>query len=332
MKEDAMQKYERYMLSVQEVYDQQIANFPFQGYEVEGAIDGKGMINWKAPLSIMQMLDGNLTFDSTELKLLNAFQDAGLYEQIIDETYEDYEEIRDSNGGVHQKPIPKTKKVIKHSSIDDYITWCNNNFIHIKMYKQYKNIPYDQNQTAFTDEEVERIKLLYYSNSFFDLFSQEFRNRYSYFNVSISDEDLQKIYDEFLQNVGKRYVMDHSNLSYDTCMEYYDCSSWVIHCLAHTGIKVIPNTGADGIYNNYCIPITVDDRQPGDLIFLKNTYEVNNPQGISHIGIYMGELELNGETTEWVIDTGGNPDGVRIRKYNDGWWNGPNFFGFGRLK
>ena len=23
---------------------------------------------------------------------------------------------------------------------------------------------------------------------------------------------------------------------YDECMDYYDCSSWVIHCLAHTGI------------------------------------------------------------------------------------------------
>jgi len=29
--------------------------------------------------------------------------------------------------------------------------------------------------------------------------------------------------------------------------------------------------------------------------------------GISHIGFYMGELTINGETAEWVIDTGGNP-------------------------
>ena len=51
-----------------------------------------------------------------------------------------------------------------------------------------------------------------------------------------------KEYNEFLKNKGKPYLMDHSNLSYDTCMETYDCSSFVIHCLAHTGIKTIPNT------------------------------------------------------------------------------------------
>lgn len=60
--------------------------------------------------------------------------------------------------------------------------------------------------------------------------------------IVIDDEKLQAIYNEFLKNKGKPYLMDHSNLSYDTCMETYDCSSFVIHCLAHTGIKTIPNT------------------------------------------------------------------------------------------
>lgn len=60
--------------------------------------------------------------------------------------------------------------------------------------------------------------------------------------IEIEDEKLQAIYNEFLKNMGKPYLMDHSNLSHDTCMEYYDCSSWTIHCLAHAGIKVIPNT------------------------------------------------------------------------------------------
>ena len=126
--------------------------------------------------------------------------------------------------------------------------------------------------------------------------------------------------------------MDHSNLKYDECMDYYDCSSWVIHCLAHTGIIIIPNTGAQGIYNGYCYPVNVNDRKAGDLIFLKDTYDTGEPGSISHIGIYMGTLTIDGETAEWVIDTGGNPSGVRIRKYNNGWWNGPNFYGFGRLK
>lgn len=150
--------------------------------------------------------------------------------------------------------------------------------------------------------------------------------------IVIEDENLQAIYNEFLKNMGKPYLMDHSNLSHTECMEYYDCSSWVIHCLSHTEIITIPNTGAQGIYNGYCNPIDVGERKGGDLIFLKDTYDTGEPGSISHIGIYMGTLTINGETAEWVIDTGGNPSGVRIRKYTDGWWNGPNFYGFARLK
>ena len=150
--------------------------------------------------------------------------------------------------------------------------------------------------------------------------------------IVIDDEKIQAIYNEFLKNIGTPYLMDHSNLNYTECMDYYDCSSWVIHCLAHTGIMTIPNTGAQGIYNGYCYPVDVNDRKAGDLIFLKDTYDTGEPGSISHIGIYMGTLTINGETAEWVIDTGSNPSGVRIRKYTDGWWNGQNFYGFARLK
>ena len=150
--------------------------------------------------------------------------------------------------------------------------------------------------------------------------------------IVIDDEKIQAIYNEFLKNIGTPYLMDHSNLNYTECMDYYDCSSWVIHCLAHTGIITIPNTGAQGIYNGYCYPVDVSDRKAGDLIFLKDTYDTREPGSISHIGIYMGTLTINGETAEWVIDTGSNPSGVRIRKYTDGWWNGQNFYGFARLK
>ena len=154
----------------------------------------------------------------------------------------------------------------------------------------------------------------------------------SSYMIQIDDPNLQAIYNEFLKNMGKPYLMDHSNLSYDTCMETYDCSSFVIHCLAHTGIKTIPNTGASGLYSDYCNPVEVNNRQAGDLIFLKDTYDTGTPGGISHVGIYMGTLTIKGETAEWVIDTGGNPEGVKISKYNNGWWNGSNFYGFGRLK
>lgn len=336
MSEDTKKEYEQFMISVQDEYDKQTVEYYNQGKIVQGTIEGKGFINWKAPLAIIQMLNGDLVYDNAEKQLLNSFKNAGLYEKISEETYtyEKTTQETDQRGNVTTKKetVTETKKIVSNPSIDEFINWCNNNFGEINKYKKAKKIKYDSKQTKFTDSEVEQIKLLYNSNQFFDLFSGNFKERYAYLSVSIGDEQLQAIYNEFLNNIGTRYLMDHSNLKYDKCMDYYDCSSWVIHCLAHCGIVTIPNTGAQGIYNNHCYPISVDDRKAGDLIFLKDTYDTGEPGSISHIGIYMGELTINGETAEWVIDTGGNPSGVRIRKYKNGWWNGSNFYGFARLK
>lgn len=339
MSEDTKKNYETYMINTQNEYDKTTVEFYNSGKVVDGTIEGKGMINWKAPLSIVQMLNGNLTFDDAEKELLEKFKAAGLFEKIEDVTYTYEKEVetpnRDGTVTKTKVKVTETKKVVVNPSLNSYIDWCNSNFSVINNYKKKKKVKYDSHQTRFTDSEIEQIKLLYNSNSFFDLFSADFQSAYAYLNVNITDEQIKKIYDEFLQNAGKRYLMDHSNLKYDTCMDYYDCSSWVIHCLAHTGIKQIPNTGAEGIYRYHCSPISVEDRQAGDLIFLRNTYgnfPTEGIESITHIGIYMGELTINGETAEWVIDTGGNPSGVRIRKYKDGWWNGSHFYGFARLQ
>lgn len=339
MSEDTMKEYETYMIETQNEYDATTVEYYNSGKVVDGSIEGKGMINWRAPLSILQMLNGELTYDNAEKELLEEFKKAELFEKITEETYtyEKTTEEKDKDGNVTTKTetVTETKKIVTNPSLDDYINWCNNNFDKINRYKKKKKLDYDKNQTKFTDSEVEQIRLLYNSNSFFDLFSEEFKTTYAYLNVNIGDEQIKAIYEEFLRNVGTRYLMDHSNLSYDTCMDYYDCSSWVIHCLAHTGIIEIPNTGAEGIYRNYCYPTTESERKAGDLIFLKNTYgnfPTEGIESITHIGIYMGELTIDGETAEWVIDTGSNPSGVRIRKYHNGWWDGPNFYGFARLK
>lgn len=308
MSEDTKKNYETYMINTQNEYDKTTVEFYNSGKIVDGTIEGKGMINWRAPLSIVQMLNGDLTFDDAEKELLNKFKNAGLFEKITDSTYTYEKKIETTNrDGTITKTkvtVTETKKIVTNPSLNDYIAWCNNNFDVINNYKKKKKLNYDSNQTKFTDDEVEQIKLLYNSNTFFELFSSEFKSTYVYLNVNIGDEQIKAIYDEFLKNAGKRYLMDHSNLKYDECMDYYDCSSWVIHCLAHTGIITIPNTGAQGIYNGYCYPIDVNDRKAGDLIFLKDTYDTGEPGSISHIGIYMGTLTINGETAEWVIDNG----------------------------
>ena len=336
MSDEHRDNYEKYMIETQNEYDSQTVKFYNEGKVVEGAIDGKGMINWKAPLSIIQMLNGNMEYDSYEKELLKKFKDAGLFETIKEETYtyekETEETDEDGNTTTKKETITETKEIVTNPSLEDYIKWCNNNFSVINNYKKNKKIEYNSSQTSFTESEVEQIKLLYNSTSFFDLFSDRFKQTYAYSYVEIGDEQLQAIYNEFLANAGKRYLMDHSNLKYDECMDYYDCSSWTIHCLAHTGIKTIANTGATGLYKNYCNPVAVSYSKVGDFIFLKNTYGNFPPGEITHVGIYMGELTINGETAEWVIDTGGNPTGVKIRKYNNGWWNGSHFAAFGRLK
>ena len=84
------------------------------------------------------------------------------------------------------------------------------------------------------------------------------------------------------------------------------------------------------MYYTHSNPVAIEDRRAGDLIFLHSTYDTDLP--ISHVGIFMGELTIGNRTTEWVIDTGSNPRGVKITEYANGWWNGPNFYAFGRLR
>lgn len=337
MNNETKEKYEEYMISTQEEYDRNTTDFYNQGNIVEGGIQGKGMINWKAAMSILQALGAELIYDDTEIMLLNKFKMANLYQSIQDVTYSYTQEVEETNeNGENQIKVVTVndiKKVITNPGLPEYITWCNNNFSIINEFKKKKGIAYDNTQDSFSQNEIEQIQILYNSNSFFELFSEDFKNTYAFSNVVIEDEQVNMLYQEFLKNKGKRYLMDHSNLTYNDCMEYYDCSSLVLHFFGHTNIKVIQgNTGATGIYVNHCVPINENERKAGDLIFLKDTYDTGNPGGISHVGIYMGNITLNNETCEWIIDTGGNPDGVKISKYLNGWWNGPNFYGFARLK
>ena len=66
MSDETRNSYEDYMIQTQNEYDAITVNFYNEGKIVEGAIDGKGMINWKAPLSIIQMLNGDMKYDEYE--------------------------------------------------------------------------------------------------------------------------------------------------------------------------------------------------------------------------------------------------------------------------
>jgi len=321
-----MIEFERYMMAIQDEYDAVTVPFYQKGGSVQGAIEGKGMIDWKAPMSIIQFLNQDLPFKKKEKELLEKFKNANLLQITKDDTYI----LEKSDESEMEEEKKERYLIVEISDIDGYVEWCNNNFDVINQYKEEKKLEYDSAQTSFTEEEIIQIKEIYDNYDFFQVFSEEFNTRYAYRNVKIEDERIKAIYNEFLKNAGARYYLSHDNLNYDNCMDYYDCSSWVLHVWGHLGIKKLGNMNASDLSTYYCEFVAVEDRKPGDLIFLMGTY--NSANIISHVGIYMGELTINGETAEWVIDTGGNPKGVKIGKYDNGFWNGKRFYAFGRAE
>lgn len=93
----------------------------------------------------------------------------------------------------------------------------------------------------------------------------------------------------------------------------FDCSGFIYYVHNEVGIN-IPRTNTDGYYNR---SFSVSNPIPGDLVFFKNTYK----QGISHMGIYLG----NGQFLH-----AGTSQGVTIGNVNDSYW-GPKFAGYKRL-
>ncbi len=76
---------------------------------------------------------------------------------------------------------------------------------------------------------------------------------------------------------GSRYVMGGTSRS------GFDCSGFVRYVLSTTDGVAVPRTAAAQYYHG--LPIPVQNMEPGDLVFFKNTYK----HGISHVGIYAGQ-------------------------------------------
>lgn len=92
----------------------------------------------------------------------------------------------------------------------------------------------------------------------------------------------------------------------------FDCSGYIYYVYNKAGVSV-PRTNTTGLdARSY----DVSKPQVGDLVFFKNTYR----QGISHVGIYMGNNKF--------IHAGG--DRVQITSLNDSYW-GKHFDSYKRL-
>jgi hypothetical protein len=97
----------------------------------------------------------------------------------------------------------------------------------------------------------------------------------------------------------------------------FDCSGYVSWVLNNSGWN-IGRLGAQGLYN-ISTPVSASNARPGDLVFFTGTYNAPNPNGVTHVGIYVGD---------GMMVHAGNPIGyVSI---NTTYWQN-HFFAFGRM-
>ncbi|WP_413778138.1 lysozyme family protein [Caproicibacterium sp. XB1] len=69
-----------------------------------------------------------------------------------------------------------------------------------------------------------------------------------------------------------------------------DCSSFVCYVFTHSGVKNMPRTTAQGIFDGYCKSISASEAVAGDIVFFQGTY--NCPDKITHVGIYAGNSSM----------------------------------------
>lgn len=94
------------------------------------------------------------------------------------------------------------------------------------------------------------------------------------------------ICNDALDLVGKlRYSFGGNNIQGG----YGDCSDFTQYVFACNGIDIGGNTSAQYTKGT---PIKQEDLQAGDLVFFKGTYNSNYVDGVSHVGIYIGNSEF----------------------------------------
>ncbi|SIQ04331.1 NlpC/P60 family protein [Bacillus cereus] len=112
-----------------------------------------------------------------------------------------------------------------------------------------------------------------------------------------------------LKQLGKPYVFGESGPN------SFDCSGFIYYVYKNNGYSISRNSVA----GYWPMVIKINDPQPGDLVFLQNTYT----PGPSHMGIYLG----NGE----FIHAGSEQTGV-VRGNVFSSYNQKHFLGYGRFK
>lgn len=114
---------------------------------------------------------------------------------------------------------------------------------------------------------------------------------------------------------GKKYLNYPYVWGGSTPATSFDCSGFVCWSVTHSGVRNIPRTSAQGIYD-LCTPISASEAKPGDLVFFTRTYNSGTP--VSHVGIYCGN--------NIMLHCG---DPIKYTRITTTYWTN-HFYGFGR--
>ncbi len=181
MSDDKITELKQYMQETQQEYDDITVPFYEDGNIVENGIEGKGYINWKAALSVLQGLghpDAQVAYDDADKYILIQWEAQGLLETVEDVEYkEKVKEVKKGKDGkedkIIEKEVTKTKKVITIPGLNDYINWCNAHWdVQIVQFLHLKGIK--SNATSLSDEQIEIINSLYNSEYFSELLGDDF--------------------------------------------------------------------------------------------------------------------------------------------------------------
>ena len=129
---------------------------------------------------------------------------------------------------------------------------------------------------------------------------------------SYDDETVRRLMAEAIRYIGMPYTFGGIPPS------SFDCSGFVCWAFTNSGVRDLPRTTAQGIYNQ-CAPVSASDAKAGDLVFFQGTYNTGDGRVVTHVGIYCG----NG-----VMLHCGDP--IKYSSINTSYWQS-HFYGFGRL-
>ncbi|MCU4846182.1 C40 family peptidase [Bacillus thuringiensis] len=127
-------------------------------------------------------------------------------------------------------------------------------------------------------------------------------------NLNQTDFGNSGVVDLALKQLGKPYVFGNSGPN------SFDCSGFIYYVFKNNGY----NIGRTSVAGYWGMVTKISDPQPGDLVFLQNTYKA----GPSHLGIYLG----NGEYIHAADET----TGVIKSKINSSYTQ-KHFLGYARF-